>query len=361
MDLKHMAAIVGSAFGICALACSGVQTADDIQLVAKGESFANLTEISGNVFPASRPTISASGSVVFESSKDGNWDLYLKQNPTAQALQKLTNHGAEDRDPAFAPDGNQIAFASNRSGNFDIFILRTDGGTAKRQVTDSNEDEFQPAFSPDGRVIAYTRYSRVDGQYYIWTKDLDTDANVQVGPGVNPRFSPDGSTILFQKPSQMGAKWYGIWTMDRNGARLTELMSSQDWGAIQASWSPDGKKILFATSKGVNSESWEIRTKTATGTETTDAVQPSGINLWVMNSDGSALTQLTTHPQNDTWPVWTADNFVYFTSMRDGKEKVWRFTPLLPDGYVPVAAVVEAPVATEAVVDEAPATEIPTN
>ena len=26
---------------------------------------------------------------------------------------------------------------------------------------------------------------------------------------------------------------------------------------------------------------------------------------------------------------------IYFTSWRDGKKRIWRFTPILPDNYVP--------------------------
>ena len=358
MELRNLAIYVSGVLGLSILACAGPQTVDSgpVQLVASGESFTNLTVITDNVVPSRRAAISEKGEVVFASSKDGNWDLYLKPNATAKALRKLSNHGATDQHPSLSPDGNQVAFASNRSGNSDIFILRTDGGTAKQQVTDSNDDEILPDFSPDGTMIAYSRYSAMDGQFYIWTKNLQTDANVQIAPGLNPQFSPDGKTILFQKAANTGNRYFGLWLMDLNGGRMTELISSQDWGAIQASWSPDGKKIVFATSKGLAGSTIAVRTTDANGQQLQQVDVKAGINLWVMGNDGSALTQLTTHQSDDTWPVWTDDNFIYFSSLRDGKEKIWRFTPQLPDGYVPAVA---APEVAEPAV-ETPETTEPT-
>ncbi len=344
MDTKYVAFGVSAALLICILACGGAQNTGSTEIMAQGEAFRNLTIITEQTFPAAEPDVGPAGEVIFASKKDGNWDLYMKRNPTAKAVQQLTTHGAADRQPAISPDGTQVAFASNRSGNYDIFIARTNGGTAKRQVTDSNEDEYLPAFSPDGNLVAYTRFSRVDGRPYIWTKDLNTGANVQLGPGMNPQFSPDGSTILFQKASQAGDKWFGVWSMDIHGSSLTQLVASTDWGAIQASWSPDGQKIIFTTSKGVSSQMLALRTTTAEGNvEDTTVASDSGNNIWIVNADGSNLTQLTTHRADDMWPHWSKDNFVYFESYRDGKQKIWRFVPVLPDGYVPAAPAAAEP------------------
>ena len=357
METKYVATAVSAGLLICILACSGTQNTGSTEIMAQGEAFRNLTIITESTFPAGEPDIGPAGEVIFASSKDGNWDLYLKKSPTAKAVQKLTTHGAADRQPAISPDGNQVAFASNRSGNYDIFVARTNGGTAKRQVTDSNEDEYLPTFSPDGSVVAYTRFSRMDGRPYIWTKNLNTGANIQLGPGMNPEFSPDGSTILFQKASQAGDKWFGIWSMDMNGSSLTQIVASTDWGAIQASWSPDGQKIIFTTSKGISSTMLALKTTTADGVEDTASMEESsGNNIWIVNADGSGLTQLTTHRKDDMWPVWSNDNLVYFESYRDGAQKIWRFEPVLPDGYKPTVPAASPSEPTEAVPSE-PATE----
>ncbi len=48
-------------------------------------------------------------------------------------------------------------------------------------------------------------------------------------------------------------------------------------------------------------------------------------DLWTVNVDGSNLRQLTTHPENDSSPLWSPDGkWIYFLSSRSGKSQVWR-------------------------------------
>ena len=316
------------------LACTNnstppVQTQPKVGLVAQGESFSNLTAITENLGACDEADTNPKGEVVFQCYRENHWDLYLKSSPTSTAVQKLTTHGAMDINPAISPDGTKIAFASNRSGNYDIFIMSLAGGTAKQQVTDTTATDYAPHWSPDGKLIAYTRKSEIDDEPFIWFKNLETNANIQVGPGMRPKFSPDGSKVLFQRASQQGGKWFGLWTMDLNGGSRTQLVASDEWGAIDANWSPDGRKIVFVSSKGnpgrFVSEIGSQRSPSNAG----------GNNLWVINADGTNMTQLTTHPKDDIEPHWSSENYIYFTSWRDGKKRIWRFTPILPDNYVP--------------------------
>ena len=38
----------------------------------------------------------------------------------------ITNHNADDRYPAWSPDGKKIAFVSNRSGNNQIYVMEVE-------------------------------------------------------------------------------------------------------------------------------------------------------------------------------------------------------------------------------------------
>ncbi|MCH8992957.1 MAG: PD40 domain-containing protein, partial [Acidobacteria bacterium] len=62
----------------------------------------------------------------------GNADAYLASiefsvvysyNTQANAWTRLTNNAAIDSDPAWSPDGSQIAFGSDRDGNSEIYIM----------------------------------------------------------------------------------------------------------------------------------------------------------------------------------------------------------------------------------------------
>ncbi|HSR98927.1 MAG TPA: hypothetical protein VLM79_17840, partial [Kofleriaceae bacterium] len=74
--------------------------------------------------------------------------------------------------------------------------------------------------------------------------------------------------------------------------------------------SPDGKQVAFAV-------------------RDTDVDANRGrFDVWLVATDGSSLKQLTTHPDNDQDPQWSADGaWLYFTSSRSGSTQVWRIRP----------------------------------
>src|ERR1043165_8510940 len=74
--------------------------------------------------------------------------------------------------------------------------------------------------------------------------------------------------------------------------------------------SPDGKQVAF-TVRATDFDANRGRS-----------------DIWLAASDGSAIKQLTTHPENDTDPQWSADgSWLYFVSSRSGSSQVWRIRP----------------------------------
>ena len=75
---------------------------------------------------------------------------------------------------------------------------------------------------------------------------------------------------------------------------------------VPAGWSPDGKQILFYTNRDSN---WEI---------------------YLMNTDGSAQTNLSSNPASDTSPTFSPDGkLIAFRSNRDGH---WQLYVMNRDG-----------------------------
>ena len=68
--------------------------------------------------------------------------------------------------PSLSPDGEFIVYASNASGNWDILFQRVDGETALNLTEHSPADDTQPAFSPDGKQIAF-RSERDGGGIFL--------------------------------------------------------------------------------------------------------------------------------------------------------------------------------------------------
>ncbi len=78
-----------------------------------------------------RPVWTPDGlSVVFMSSRDGNWEVYRLNLLTAE-LTRLTTNSAQDGLPTVSPDGKWVAFASDRGGYWRIWVTPLEGGDAQ--------------------------------------------------------------------------------------------------------------------------------------------------------------------------------------------------------------------------------------
>lgn len=219
--------------------------------------------------------------------------------PLARAL---AADPADDRDPAWSPDGNWIAFASDRSGDYEIYVVDRKGERLRRLTHDPACD-LAPAWSPDGRTLLYRRTSgcgpvsfsesesirlvNADGSgerelvrivpednlnragwWAAWSPDgrrvtLDLGARITIvdvkrgkkrtlpGLGLDPRWSPDGKAILYDgfapcPECYISVRIAGLFVADPDGrGRLSLLAKSRApfrW-AVDASWSPDGRLV----------------------------------------------------------------------------------------------------------------------
>ena len=59
----------------------------------------------------------------------------------------VTNNAAQDIEPAWSPDGRQIAFTSGRDGNEEIYVMSPDGSN-QTNLTNNPADESYPDWSP---------------------------------------------------------------------------------------------------------------------------------------------------------------------------------------------------------------------
>jgi TolB protein len=58
-------------------------------------------------------------------------------------LTRLTNHPAEDADPAWSPNGKYLAFRTDRDGNPEVYTMRADG-TGLTRLTNHPAFDGQP-------------------------------------------------------------------------------------------------------------------------------------------------------------------------------------------------------------------------
>jgi|SRR5215217_7745675 len=175
-------------------------------------------------------------------------------------------------DLTWSPSGDRIAFWNPTNG--DLYIAHTDGsGTLRKLSTPSLPGaDSRPAWSPDGSQIAFQSNGQdAWADIYVITVSPEDET---IGPrqitdyprsdfAEEPSWSPDGTEIAFNRSGD-------IYKIDVNGLRETRLTSStQNSHYSQPTWSPDGKQIAYV-------KEWYTGTQAAA--------------LYKMNSDGSNPT-----------------------------------------------------------------------
>lgn len=289
----------------------------EYMITSGSENLSGLTKITDNsAQTVSAVAISPNSPTIYLAVGDaGSRNIYKKDNPTSAAMAQITSGDINCSSPAYNPTTDKLAFTYRTRYNSaywtkgDIYTLGFNNVNALSPVTQSaTVEEFSPSFTPDGSVICYQSNSGNSGE--IWTKNIKTNETTLLGSGMMPQISPDGTKIVFcrYKTSDRLSP-SSIWVMNIDGTNVTEVSSNPNQRMFDPSWSPDGKKIVF-----------QAANKKGNSYNTSD--------IFVMDADGGALTQLTTNDSSDTSPVWSSDGYIYFISDRGAKKgnyQAWRF------------------------------------
>jgi Tol biopolymer transport system component len=155
--------------------------------------------------------------------------------------------------PHAASDPTSILFVSARNGVADIYRTN-EAGTEQVRLTQNGRNNESPTWSPDGQKIAFLSH--------------------EVGATDNTAISH-------------------LYVMDPDGSGVINLASELDQSVIMLTWSPDSQRIAFVA------------------VSTPEGGAFLGMNIYVVNRDGSELTQVTEMSSGTVgcWsPTWSPDN-----------------------------------------------------
>lgn len=233
--------------------------------------------------------------------------------PTAIAQQ-------DDSDP------RKIVFTSNRTGDYELYTVNADGSNL-RQLTFIPGDDRNPEWSPDYSQVAFTHFiTNEDGEVArrLWVVNADGSNARQVSDlehrGAAIRWSPDGTQLFLQAYID---EIPNLYIVDVESGEFIQV--SEDGGEtfFNRDWSPDGTQVIYhsnATGSFVINV-FDVATLAITKPIPIDASHAnptwdansdriafdSGGDIWVVNPDGTRLTQLTSGSAIADIPVWSPD------------------------------------------------------
>jgi dipeptidyl aminopeptidase/acylaminoacyl peptidase len=159
-------------------------------------------------------------------------------------------------DYSFSPDGSQVAFSVRAtagepwSTNFDIYEVPADGGTLPRNLTADNKAwDAQPAFSPDGSQLAYLAMDRPGfeaDRFHLVLLNLQSGVKRPLTQNWDRsigsfEWSQDGKT-LFATAEHLGQR--PLWAIDATSGRASAITGA---GEVEG-FSVGTSKVYFLAS-----------------------------------------------------------------------------------------------------------------
>jgi TolB protein len=199
------------------------------------------------------------GKIVFTGNQSGTWQLYTMNADGSDMVQitHLPPTIIEGWFANFSPDGKRILFTHDSPQNLctpdgspfclDLYVINADGSGLTRLTNDGLS--WAGAWSPDGTRIVFNQFDT--RTFLIRVATMRADAR---GPRTTlttafwesgfAHFTPNGRSIVFY--SQFGGFVSAAWVMDSNGAKKIRLTQAWLEGA-PSDISPDGQNVLLVS------------------------------------------------------------------------------------------------------------------
>ena len=235
------------------------------------------------------------------------------------SLLRLTNciregdFGAFATEPEISIDYSKIVFSSNLEQGTQVYIMNSNG-TAREKLT--NSGAWSPSISKDGQKIVYidTDYNGYGNLY-----TMNTDGSGQTIMNTeeilesysNPSFSFDNKKIVFEAYvdynfEDTSGGITDLFIINSDGTKLKRI-TNNNLEEHNPAFSPDGSKIVFDAFIVDDSFNYHHSEE-----------------IYLMNSDGTEIQQLTNNNAYDHNPIILSDGKrIFFESNRGGFDGIY--------------------------------------
>ncbi|TVP57701.1 MAG: hypothetical protein EA351_05265 [Gemmatimonadales bacterium] len=271
--------------------------------------------------------------LLFRSTRSG-CDVWSLAMESLEALQITgPGEGCSTR-PRWSPDGSMIGFTSSRNGRWEVYAMEADGSAPRNvsnyAVVEDLVSSFMHRWTPDGRLTFFhsrgnpgvpsTHVVNPDGSgLELLFEDFDS--------WYIPHWSPDGSRMSAYLPIDGDGDWH-LHLMNGDGTEAT-VVSGEEGSLMAGSgtrpldpWSPDGERLVASGHDGLyvmNADgSGLTQVVPFEGRTNFDGWSPGGTRIafssdqagtwdvYVVNIDGTGLQRITDDSGNDRNAVWVS-------------------------------------------------------
>ena len=217
--------------------------------------------------------------VVWSTDRETNdytASIWLVAVDGAAQPRRLTRGKKQDVAPRWSPDGSRLAFASNRDSKAkQLYVLPVEGGEPL-QLTELDEDVTEVVWSPDGTRIAFS--ARVRDPAY--EEEDERKRRPRRFERLQYKLDDEG---------WIGDRRRHLFVVPADGSSPPVQLSDGDFEDAAPSWSPDGRRIAFASAR---QDHWDTEVER---------------DIFVLDAEGGEPKRLTGGDSRYEAPAWSPD------------------------------------------------------
>jgi len=217
--------------------------------------------------------------VVWSTDRETNdytASIWLVAVDGAAQPRRLTRGKKQDVAPRWSPDGSRLAFASNRDSKAkQLYVLPVEGGEPL-QLTELSEDVTEVVWSPDGTRIVFS--ARVRDSAY--EEEDERKRRPRRFERLQYKLDDEG---------WIGDRRRHLFVVPADGSAPPVQLTDGDFEDAAPSWSPDGRRIAFASAR---QEHWDTEVER---------------DIFVVDAEGGEPQRLTGGDSHYEAPAWSPD------------------------------------------------------